>query len=264
MDNTEEQNQIEFEPNKNSPEELSKSDAITGVITSPSETYETIALTPKKNYWIIPTLIYLLVSLIVTFLILRDEQIMTNTMDKQKAQVEKSMQERVEKGKMTQEQSKQAIEQAEKFMNPKSLFFQIIGYGSSATIPFMILFILSIVYLLILKMLKANSDFSSILNVVGLAMIINVIGSIITLVLSIVMGDISTLSLGLVIKESMVGLKMYELLNKIDLITIWFYIVIAIGLAKTAKISSAKAFASVFGVWVLWLLLTSSIGMIFG
>jgi len=62
----------------------------------------------------------------------------------------------------------------------------------------------------------------------------------------------------------MVGLKMYELLNKIDLITIWFYIVIAIGLAKTAKISSAKAFASVFGVWVLWLLLTSSIGMIFG
>ena len=216
-------------------EQLSISDAITGVITSPGETFDTIVKTKKKNYWIIPILLSIVIGVVVTFVFFRDAQLMSGIMDKQKSQLEKRMEEQVKSGKMSPEQSKQAIEQAEKFMDPKSLFFQIIGYGGVAIVPFLMLFVLSLVYLLLLKIFKADVDFGNLLNVVGLPMIITIIGSIISLVLSILMGTVSTLSPALILNEGMVGSKMAEFLTKVDLISIWYYIAFLLGFQRLQK-----------------------------
>ncbi len=244
-------------------EQLSISDAITGVLTSPGETFNTIVNTKKKNYWIIPVLLSIVIGVVVTFIFFRDAQLMSGIMDKQKAQLEKSMDERVKSGKMSPEQSKQAIEQAEKFMDPKSVFFQIIGYGGAAIVPFLMLFVLSLIYLLLLKVFKADVDFGNLLNVVGLPMIITIIGSIISLVLSILLGTVSTLSPALILNEGIVGSKMAEFLAKIDLITIWYYIAVAVGLSKVSRISSGKSYGVVFGVWIFWIIITSAFSFIF-
>jgi hypothetical protein len=255
---------VQSTPEEEPLEQLSISDAITGVITGPGETFDTMVKTKKKNYWIIPVLLSVVIGVVVTFIFFKDAQLMSGIMDKQRSQLEKRMEEQVKSGKMSPEQSKQAIESAEKFMDPKSTFFQIIGFGGAAVVPFLMLFVLSLVYLLLLKVFKAEVDFGNLLNVVGLSMIITIIGSIISLILSIVMGTVSTLSPALIFNEGMVGSKMAEFLTKVDLISIWYYFAVSIGISKIARISSGKSYGIVYGVWVFWIVASSLFGLIFG
>jgi hypothetical protein len=264
MEENNQNNEPQENLNQEIPEQLSASDAITGVITGPGDTFDTIVNTAKKTYWVIPIIITVIVSIIVTFLFFRDEQLISGLMDKQKAGLEKRMEEQVKNGKMSSEQAKVAVEQAEKYMDPKSVFFQVIGFGGAIVTPFIMLFVLSLVYLIILKIMKSEFDFVNILNVVGLSMLISTIGSVIGLVLSIIIGEVSSLSLALVLKESMVGEKLHEFFLKVDVFTIWFYIAVAIGLSKVARISGGKAYGIVFGIWVVWLIITSSLGFIMG
>jgi len=257
-------NETNNEVQEQTVEQLTSTDAIIGVLSSPGETFETIAATKKKNYWLLSVLITIIISIVVTFVFFRDEQLISGMMDKQKAQLEKSMEEKVKSGKMSPEQSSQAIEQAEKFMDPKGVFFQIIGYGGSVVIPFLMLFVLSLVYLLITKILKANVDFGNLMNVVGLPLIIGAIGSIVALVISVVIGKMSSPSLALFLTDEVIGTKLSELLFKIDIFSIWYYVAVAIGLSKITRISAGKAYVTVFGVWILWLIVTTVSGYIFG
>ena len=230
-------------------DQLSVSDAITGVITAPGETFETIANTPRKNYWIIPVLISIVLGLISTFMFMQDAELVDKLMDKQKNKMREKFEESIKQGKMTKEDADKAIES----MNPKGTFFKIIGFGGAAVGPFIILLLLSVVYLIALKIMKAQFEFTNILNVVGLALLIATVGNLISMVVSIIKGDLSTLGLSLFISESSAGEKMYSLISKIDIFYIWFYVVIAIGLSKIARIKMLKSVIVVFFVWIVYL-----------
>lgn len=234
-------------------EPLTNSDAMSGVITSPSETFETIVNSPKKNYWIIPVLISIVVGLASTFLFMQDAELVGRTMAKQKEKMMEKFEEDMKDGKMTQEQVDQAMES----MNPKGIFFKILGYGGSAVGPFIVLLLLSVIYLIALKIIKAETDFSNILNVVGLALLIGAIGNLISIVISILKGNMSTIGPSLIMSESSVGEKMYALLTKIDVFSIWFYTVIAIGLSKVGRTSVTKTATVVFGIWIVYILVSS-------
>ena len=235
-----------------------------GVIASPGETFETMGATKRKNYWLLPVILTIVVSLVVTFIFFRDEQLISGMMDKQKAALEKNMEEQVKKGKMTEDQAKIAIEQAESFMDPKGTFFQVMGYGSVVIIPFAMLIVLSLVYLIITKIMKTNIDFGNLMNIVGLPMLIGAIGSVVALILSVVMGRMTSVSLALFLTDETVGARLSELLMKIDLFSIWYYIAVAIGLMKMGNLSAGKAYGAVFGVWVFWLAITTISSTIFG
>lgn len=257
-----ENNNENLEPlsdNVESVEEISVTDAVIGVITSPGETFETMAAAKRKNYWLLSVIVSIVIGLIAAFIFFKDEQLMSGLMDKQRTQLEKQMEEKVKEGKMSPEQSRQTIEQAEKFMDPKSLFFKIIGYGGAAIVPILMLFVLSLIYLLFLKMFKAEIDFGNIMNIVGLPMIITAIGAIVGLVLSVLLGKLAAVSPALLHSDGKLG----DFLMKFDLFTIWYYAAVAIGLSKFAKISSGKAYGLVFGVWVFWVLFTGALGLIF-
>jgi len=246
-------------PEEETVEQISGTDALIGVLTSPGETFETISITKRKNYWVLSVLISVVIGVVVTFIFFKDEQLISGLMDKQRDQLEKQMEEKVKEGKMSPEQSKQTVEQAEKFMDPKSIFFQIIGYGGVVVIPFLMLFVLSLIYLLMLKFFKAEIDFGNLMNVVGLPMIITSIGAIVGLVLSVLLGKLSSVSPALFYSDGKLG----DLFLKIDLFTIWYYVAVSIGISKLAKISSGKAYGMVFGIWVFWILITSALGLIF-
>jgi hypothetical protein len=233
-------------------EELSKSDAMAGVFTAPGETYETIANIPKKNYWLVPILICIVVGLITTFLFMRDAELVSSVMDKQKKEMMEKFEENIKSGKMTQEQADSAMES----MDPAGIFFKIIGYGGAVIGSFVILFILSLAYLLILKIMKAQFDFSNVLNVVGLAMLIGAVGNLLAMVVSILKGDMSSLGLGLLFTEESVGEKLYALLSKIDIFSIWFYVVIGIGLSKIARMEFSKTVIIAFIPFVIYVIVS--------
>ncbi|MEO8209850.1 MAG: Yip1 family protein, partial [bacterium] len=178
-------------------EQLSNSEAMSGVITAPGETFETIANTPKKTYWLLPVIIFIVINLISTFLFMSDKELVTKTMDKQTAIMREKFDQNVKDGKMTQEDANKAMES----MNPAGIFFKGIAYGGAAIGPFIMLLLLSVVYLIGLKVMKAQFDFTNILNVVGLAMIIIAVGNLLSMVISIIKGDMSSVGLGLLFSE---------------------------------------------------------------
>ncbi|MDZ4711600.1 MAG: Yip1 family protein [bacterium] len=234
-------------------EELSKGDAMAGIFTAPGETFETITNTPKKNYWLIPVLICVAVGLIATVLFMQDAELVAKTMEKQKQKMQEQFQKSVKEGKMSQEDADKTMES----MNPKGTFFKVIGFGGAAIGPFIILFILSLIYFVILKIMKSPVEFANVLNVVGLALLITAIGSIVSTVISVLKGEMSGINPALLLSEASVGEKMHSLLSKLDAFSIWFYVVISIGLSKVAKIDMIKSAAMVFGIFILYVVLTS-------
>ena len=238
-------------------ESLTKTDALAGIFSEPGNTFSTIAGSAKQHYWVLPIIIFIVINLISAFLFFSDEALVSKVMDKQFQKVEQRMEENVKSGSMTQEEADLALEQTEKFMNPKSVFFLITGYGSGVVLPFILLFVLSLVYLIALKILKADFDYVNILNVIGLSFIILAIGKILDVVISILTSDINTMSLGLLFNEDNIGASLYKLMTSLDVFTIWFSIIVAIGLSKISEIKSSVSYILVFGIWIVWVLVTS-------
>jgi len=112
-------------------------------------------------------------------------------------------------------------------------------------------------------MFKANFEFTNVLNVVGLSLIISAVGSVLGIVLSIILGDLSSVGLSLVLKPETVGDSLHALFLKADVFSVWFYVLVAIGLVKVAKIKPVMSYAVVFGLWIIWLVISTFVfGMI--
>ncbi len=244
-------------------QELSQMDAISGVFTEPGKTFETIAKFPKRNFWLLPVIILVITSVVTSFLFFSDTELVGKMMDKQKQQMRERMQESVKEGKMTQEQANDAIEKAEKFMDPNGLFFKITGIAGSVVSPFLMLFVLSVIYMLLLKTFKANFEFTNILNVVGLSLTVSAVGSVIAIVISIVTGDLTSVGLSIMFKADAVGDTLHALFMKLDVFSIWFYILVAIGLVRIAKVKPVVSYSIVFGLWIIWLVITTFVFKLF-
>jgi hypothetical protein len=246
------------------PEEFTTTDAMVGVFTEPGETYENISHNPGKNYWLIPVIIFVILNLIGTFITFSDPEILGSVMDERIEAARQQIDEQVKKGEITREQGDEALAMQEKFMDPTSPFFVAIGYTFAAAGPFVVLFILGLVYFLGLKMLKSEAGYTSVLNVVGPALLISGIQVIVTSVTSILMGKFVTISLGIFTSADQIGMGMHSFLNSIDIFSIWFYILISIGLIKIARISPVQSYGMVFGLWIAWIAISSLMGGIFG
>jgi len=130
-------------------EQLTVSEAITGVFTEPGETFTTIKNSQKKNYWIIPLIIVIVMNLIASFVSSLDPELIAKVMDKQKQKTREQLDEQVNKGALTKEQADQQYEQAASFMNPESPFFKIIAYVGSVVQPFILIFLMSLIYFIV-------------------------------------------------------------------------------------------------------------------
>lgn len=232
-------------------EPLTQAEAMSGVITDPFNTFNTIAKSGKKNYWLLPTIILVIVSVIASFIFLSDAELVGKVMDKQYKKVEQKMEENVKSGKMSKEDANIALEKTKSFMNPKSAFFMITSYGGPLIGVFFRLFFTGLLLMFLLKILKGDYTFENILNVVGLALLISSVGKILEIVLSVVMGDMVNISLGLIFKEESAGSFFYNFLSFFDVFTIWFYIVVSIGIAKIGKVKTLSVVIPVFAFMII-------------
>ncbi|HLT24632.1 MAG TPA: YIP1 family protein [Ignavibacteria bacterium] len=242
------------------PEEFTTTDAMVGVFTEPGETYESVSRNPGKNYWILPVIIFVVLNLISTFVTFSDPEILGNVMDERMETARKQIEEQVKSGELSREKGDEAIAAQEQLMDPSSPFFIIIGYTFAVAGPFVVLFLLSLLYFVGLKTFKSEATYSAVLNVVGLALLISGIQAILTSVISILMGKLTVLSLGMFTSADQLGQGLFSFINSIDVFSIWLYIVISIGLIKVGKISAGQAYGMVFGIWILWTAITSLMG----
>ena len=256
----EENQQIQQESPEAAQEEkmpdISLGDAMAGVFSSPGETFTEVKRSSKKNYWLVPLLIVIVISIISSFLVMRDEELSSAIMDKQKTAMKEKMDEAVKEGKMTREQADQQMEQSAKFMSGSMMMvFAMVGSFFGILLIF---FLKALLYWGGMKIFKGTASFSDILNVIGLTGIITAIQLVIGTVLAILTGKIMV-NIGpvLLFSEEAVGKNIHTLLANFDLINIWALIVTGIGLAKVSNVKTSASMIFVFGLWIVWVLLTS-------
>jgi hypothetical protein len=265
MEENKEQTQPELIETQHPQESISLGDALAGVFSEPGETFSSVKNSAKKNYWLIPLIIVIVVSIISSFLVMRDEELVSSIKDKQKIAMKEQFDKAVKEGKMTREQANEQMEQSEKmFTGSMFMIFGLIGSVFGVLILF---FLKALLYWGGLKIFKGSAGYVDIMNVLGLAGIITAIQLIVDTVLAIVMGKLM-MNIGpvLLFSEEAVGKQVYTLLANFDLINIWYLIVVSIGLAKVSNLKNSATIPFVFGLWIVWILLTSfgPLGMFVG
>jgi hypothetical protein len=231
--------------------ELSHSDKMIGVFTEPAKMfYHTSKFAPRHKDWVIPVLILFLVVALIRIIAMTNEEVFFEAKKQGVERIEKM----VEDGTLSREEGDQAIEgidQQMEFMNGPIGW--VITIATTLIFGFIIyIIIVGIYYLFIKFILKGDGTFTSALVANGLTAYISILQIVIAGILTMLLGkmvmDTSIASLLGSDKNTLTG----WFLAKLDPISIWAYIVLAIGFAKMFKSeSTGKYYVLVFGIWLI-------------
>ena len=254
-DTNENNEQLTNSEPEESHEELSHSDKMIGVFTEPGKTFDNMSkFPPRTKDWVLPLVILLALVAIIQIILMQNSEIAFQAKQKQLVKIQEQFDEAIKNGQMTQEQADQQMdnimEQMDQSMTPVRIIIQTV---SIFVVGFIIFLIIAAIHLMLSKLaLKGEGTFASALVANGLAAYIGMIHVIVAAVLSLafsrLLNDVNVATLIQAEKLSVVGF----ILGKLDVFSIWAFIVIGIGLSKMFKApSSTKYIIMVFCVWII-------------
>lgn len=245
---------------------LSHLDKLMGIFTEPIKTFEKISLFPPKTIdWFLPFFLLLLVISVSQIIRMSNPIIKSEMQEKQIQQIEKSLDEAVQRGEITRQDANQRMEiiqnqMSEAKMGPIILFQTI----SIFVIGFIFFLIVCGVYFIFAKFVfKDNGTYSGVLVASGLTSYIGILQIIVVTILSLLFSkffqDTSLTSFLSIERTTLAGV----LLSKIDPFSIWAYSITSIGIAKMFKSNNLlKYFILIFGLWIGWGLIVYLLGNI--
>ncbi len=264
FDTPENFNNVSQPPDMPTEEELSHSDKMIGVFTEPKNIFEKMAQFPPKTIdWFLPMILLLLLVIVTQIIVLNNNEIYYQVKQKQIERTQEMLQDAVAKGQLTKEQAEQRLNAVEDQLamgrKPVGMIIQSV---SILIMGFVFFFIVTGVYFLFARFaFKGQGTYTSALVANGMTAYIAMIQVVLAAILSFAFGrminDISIASLINADKTTFVGF----ILGKLDIITIWAYIILSIGLAKMFRSkSTGKFYALVFGLWIIWGLIIFFVG----
>lgn len=245
-------------------EELSHSDKIVGVLTNPAQTYEQMSKFPPRVIdWLLPVSVMIVIVIISSIIRMSNPEISYQMKQKRFAELEKTMNEMVEKGQLSREMADEQLEKNREMMDQLSGGFGIMLTSVSTVFGvFIIFFIMAGIYFLFSRFaLKGEGSYQSALSAYGLSFYVSTLAVVIVTILTLSFGrlftDTSVASFMGMEKSTFAGL----LLSKLDIFSIWVLSVVSIGLAKMFHSKSmGKYFGMVFSIWILWSLIAFGLG----
>ncbi len=235
-------------------QELSHSDKMIGVFSEPAATYEKISKFPPRTIdWFLPVLLLFLVVGITQVLLMSNKAIHSQIVDKQITKMQKNLDKQVAEKKITQDEANQQLnavqDRMEKF-GGLQIGFTFVGVLIGG---FIVFFILSGFYYLFVKfLLKGEGNYNCVLVASGMTFYIGIIQVVLAAILAFALGrpfmDTSVASFLDSDKSTFAGF----VFGKLDIFSIWIYIVLSIGLAKMFKSkTTGKYYATIFGIWLI-------------
>lgn len=217
------------------------------VFASPGEVFEDIrASPPAVPNWLVPALLFAVMGIISSMVMFSQPAIVQKIHEEQA----KKMDEMVKSGKMSRADADKAEAMAEKFTGPTML--KIFGSVASVIASFVRLLWWALILWLLGKVLKRSFGYGKALEVIGLASMITVLGSLVTILLIVNLGRmIATPSLALTIPDFDVTRKSHLMLGTVNLFYFWQIGVLSVGLAKLAQVSFIRALPLVLTCWIL-------------
>jgi len=242
--------------------ELNHTDKLVGVFAEPGSTFKRISKVGiKTTDWLIPILVVIIISIISNYVMMSNPTIKYSIMEKQMQAVEERFDEMVAKGQMTEAQKDQQLQQTRDFMEQQGstqLIFSTLGI---LIFTFLMFFIVSGVFFAVTKFgLKGEGNYKGAMAAYGLPHYIIVIQVVVMVILAFVLDRFIQGTSAAAILDSDKTTFAGWALAKLDIFSIWFYAVVAVGFAKMFKSESyGKYFGMVFGLWlgvslIFWLL----------
>jgi hypothetical protein len=245
-----------MEQTPNMPQDVAPSSFMTrtvNVFTSPGELFTELKSAPvQKSSWLIPYIVILLLAVLATYAVYTNPELRQQIYDIQ----ERAMKEQVAAGKMTQQQSEQFINGME---SSGPVLFIIIGAGSQILGLSCFFFGFALILMLILKFgFKATAGYGKILEALGLVSFIGILGTIITILLMNVFNTIyATPGPALAVINTFDPLKTGDrLLASINIFTIWEVGLLGSAVSKLSGKSTGAGLALMYGLWLVWVLIT--------
>ena len=197
--------------------------------------------------WLVPILFLSVIGAVAAVVIFSQPAIQQQMRETQT----KALDQKVKAGKMTQAQADQAIEIIDKFMGPT--MWKVMGAAGAVVVNVIRLFWWALVLWMLGRwMLKTEFDFVKSLEVVGLALMISVLGTLVTVLLQVNFSRMfATPSLALAISDFDVSRKSHLMLGAVNVFSIWQVAVFSVGLSKLAGAPFLRAVWVVFTFWVL-------------
>lgn len=245
-------------------EELSHTDKIVGVISEPSNLFSKLSFqNPKVTDWLLPLLAMMSVSIIATFLYMSNPEIKLEMQQQQRVAMQEQFDKMVESGQISREQADEQMEKTSEMMGSSGMM-QIFSSIGIIVVMFIWFFIFTTVGFLVAKyVFKGDGSYTQAMTALGLPFYISVLQSIVLIILGLLMGKMLT---GLN-PASLTGMDVKSLpgflLSRIDVFSIWFYVVVGIAFAKMFKSDNIKKyiFGSV-GIWLIFMFIIFGLGQV--
>jgi hypothetical protein len=255
---------IQSEKPTNEMEELSHTDKIVGVISEPSNLFSKLSFqNPKVTDWLLPLLAMMLVSIIATFLYMSNPEIKLEMQQQQRVAMQEQFDKMVESGQISREQADEQMEKTSEIMG-SSAMMQVFSSIGIIVVMFIWFFIFTTVGFLVAKyVFKGDGSYTQAMTALGLPFYISVLQSIVLIILGLLMGKMLT---GLN-PASLTGMDVKSLpgflLSRLDVFSIWFYVVVGIAFAKMFKSDNIKKyiFGSV-GIWLIFMFIIFGLGQV--
>ncbi len=251
----ENQDTIQSDQPTNEMEELSHTDKIVGVISEPSNLFSKLAfLNTKVTDWLLPLIALIIVAIAATFIYMSNPEIKLEMQQQQEKAMQEQFDKMVESGQITREQADEQIDKTMEMMGGSGMM-QV--FSSIGILVFMLIwfFIFTTIAFLIAKFIfKGNGSYSQAMTAMGLPLYITVLQSIILIILGMLLGKMLT---GLN-PAALTGMDIKSLpgflLSRLDVFSIWFYIVVGIAFAKMFKSDNVKKYViTSVGFWLVFM-----------
>jgi hypothetical protein len=235
-------------------QELNHTDKLVGIFSEPQNVFTKIARFPAKTVdWILPILVLIVVIILGQFVMKTNAEIRQQQKEKGLQQMEKSFDEAVKKGQMTREQADEQMTKIEENMDSTGAIQSIGLIVGTPIVLFIVFFVISGFFLLVTKFgLKGAGTYKDVMVAYGLPYYIASIHQIVVVIAALAMSKFLT---GLSIADFMGTDKTTVagfILGKLDIFSIWFYVVFGIGLAKMNKSDDVKKYIiTVIGIWII-------------
>ncbi len=226
------------------------------VFMAPGELYAEVATVKEQTTsWVIPMILAIVVALLSVMTVYTNPSFKQQLLEAQR----QALQQKVENGEMTEAQRARA----EEFLESSSMSFYF-GVGASVIGPPIVLFCAALGIWLFAKLaLKATAGYQKWLELYGLASLIGVVGTVISLITMHLFDSIHATASGSLLLSTFNPAEFsHRLLAAITLFGIWQTAVVGIGVAKIAGKPTGTTVLLVYGLWLAVVLVEAATGFL--
>ncbi|MBE0551245.1 MAG: YIP1 family protein [Ignavibacterium sp.] len=255
---------IQNDQPKNDMEELSHTDKIVGVISEPTNLFtKLVFLNTKVSDWLLPLFALIVVAIAATFIYMSNPEIKLEMQQQQEKAMREQFDKMVESGQMTREQADEQLDNTMQMMGGSGMM-QVFSSIGILVVMLVWFFVFTTIAFLIAKfVLKGDGSYSQAMTAMGLPLYITVLQSIILIIVGMLLGKMLT---GLN-PASLTGMDIKSLpgflLSRLDVFSIWFYVVVGIAFAKMFKSDNVKKYIfTSIGVWLVFMFIIYGLGKV--